>query len=312
MKKTMIAMAVAGVVAAPIASADVTVSGTVEQTFTDTDNDANGIDSSTDSSITFKGSEDLGNGMTAFAQITLDTDADTDTTAATAEGNDVAATTGTIQKDSKVGISADFGTIVVGRMEDFSEGKLAATMTFNGPAGIELGGATARNNGAIAYVSPTFSGVTVGLAGYTGTGAADDEAFDATDVMVSYANGPFTLAVAQQDMNAASVTGTVDEEILSVAASYTMGNLKLSALAVDFKNAGGTATDDSDDFMARLDYTIGNNKISIGSANDDSAANDITAFELTHSLSSRTKVYVGAKQQDVGSDNTYAGMIHNF
>jgi len=295
-------MAVAGVVAAPIASADVTVSGTVEQTFIDTDNDANGIDSDTDSSVTFKGSEDLGNGMTAFAQITVDTDEND--TASAAEGNH--------SKDSKVGISADFGTIVVGRMEDFSEGKLAATMSFNGPAGIELAGATDRNDGAIAYVSPTFSGVTVGLAGYTGTGAADDEAFDATDVMVSYANGPFTLAVAQQDMNAASVTGTVDEEILSVAASYTMGNLKLSALAVDFKNAGGTATDDSDDFMARLDYTIGNNKISIGSANDDSAANDITAFELTHSLSSRTKVYVGAKQQDVGSDNTYAGMIHNF
>jgi len=43
-KKTLIAMAVASVVAAPIASADVKISGVVEQTFTDTENDANGMD----------------------------------------------------------------------------------------------------------------------------------------------------------------------------------------------------------------------------------------------------------------------------
>ena len=56
-KKTLIAMAVASVVAAPIASADVKISGVVEQTFTDTENDANGMDTGTFNMLNVSASE---------------------------------------------------------------------------------------------------------------------------------------------------------------------------------------------------------------------------------------------------------------
>jgi predicted porin len=129
MKKTIIAAAIATVIAAP-AMADVSVSGVVEQSFekvdVDTMDDWNGY---TDSGLTFKASEDLGNGLTAFAQISLDTD-----------NQDSATRTGNSEKDSKVGIKGGFGTVVVGRMEDFTEGVMAATMTLNGTGAIELGG----------------------------------------------------------------------------------------------------------------------------------------------------------------------------
>jgi len=307
MKKTLIAMAVAGVVAAPIASADVTVSGVVEQTFTDTDNDANGMDSSTDSGITFKGSEDLGNGMTAFAQITLDTD----NAGGTAD-----------EKDSKAGISGDFGTIVVGRMEDFTEGKLAAMMTLNGTGAVELAGNAGRTNGAVAYVSPTVAGFHAGVAGYTGAGVADTDTFDATDLLIAYANGPLSIMASHETLNplvadataeAVAGTATVEQKTTSVGASYTLGDLKLSVLSVSRDDQAGVSGADSDDTMYRVDYTMGNNKFTLAGANDDSANNDIGAFEITHSLSSRTSAYIGFTNQDTANtDSTYVGMIHKF
>ena len=323
MKKTIIAAAIATVIAAPAAMADVSVSGNVEQTYVDTDSDANGVDSSPDNSITFKASEDLGNGMTAFAQITLDTD------------------NGSASKDEKVGLKGGFGTVVLGRMEDFSEGVMAATMTFNGPAGIELAGATGRNNGAVAYVSPTINGVHAGIAGYTGTGAGDTDTFDAVDMIIAYDNGPLSAKISHEILNGSVVSPAVtavaavddtdtaqgtsevtaipegsDQETTSISVKYAMGDLSAAVLHVSQDNAGGVAGADADDLMLRLDYKMGNNKITLGHAQNETSGAadvDVTALELTHSMSKRTSVYVGMSDSDTDTaDNTYVGMIHKF
>jgi predicted porin len=323
MKKTIIAAAIATVIAAPAAMADVSVSGNVEQTYVDTDSDANGVDSSPDNSITFKASEDLGNGMTAFAQITLDTD------------------NGSASKDEKVGVKGGFGTVVLGRMEDFSEGVMAATMTFNGPAGIELAGATGRNNGAVAYVSPTINGVHAGIAGYTGTGAVDTDTFDAVDMIIAYDNGPLSAKISHEILNGSVVSPAVtavaavgdtdtaqgtsevtaipegsDQETTSISVKYAMGDLSAAVLHVSQDNAGGVAGADADDLMLRLDYKMGNNKITLGHAQNETSGAadvDVTALELTHSMSKRTSVYVGMSDSDTDTaDNTYVGMIHKF
>jgi predicted porin len=72
--------------------------------------------------------------------------------------------------DQVVGLKGDFGTVVVGRMEDFSEGKVAAMAATDSSdaLSIEPNGAynTARAEGGIAYVSPSFNGLTFGVAGY--------------------------------------------------------------------------------------------------------------------------------------------------
>jgi len=62
MKKTLIASAVAAVVAAPAAFADVTISGQINQEFYDAGGDTQ---SDLNSDIVFSGKEDLGNGVTA-------------------------------------------------------------------------------------------------------------------------------------------------------------------------------------------------------------------------------------------------------
>lgn len=300
MKKTMIAMGVAAAVAAPVASADVAVSGYVEQTFTDTAGTGNDWTGTTSSGIDFKASEDLGNGMTAFAQISLDTDrVDSDTTAGS---------TNTIGKDSKVGISGDFGTIVLGRMEDFTEGKVMSMMTLNGTGAIEASGNAGRTDDAVAYVSPTFSGFHIGAAGYAHNGDAD--AFDATNIAIFYDNGPLSIKIADEDIDNST-------QSLAIGASYTMGDLKFSVVNVDWDDVSGTSTADNTDLMMRLDYTMGNNKITVASLDDEVDAGaqgtDVTAFEVTHSLSSRTSVYAGVTDSDAAnSDTTYVGMIHKF
>ena len=307
MKKTMIAIAVAGVVAAPIASADVKISGVVEQTFTDTDKDTNGMDTSTFNMLNVSASEDLGNGMTAFAKYNH----------LTKTGRNSDETNG----DQVVGISSSMGTVVAGTMEDFTEGKLAAMMTMEGNGSVELAGNATRTQGALAYVSPTVSGLHFGVAGYAGSGAENTDTFDAVDVAVFYDNGPFSLKVANEKLNKTVAGGNDDQTTTSVGASYTMGDLKLSALHVSRENQGGSATADSDDMMMRVDYTMGNNKITIGHANDDSVTSGedtVTAVELIHNFSGRTSAYVGHVNNTVESSaitadsSTYFGLKHKF
>ena len=317
-KKTLIAMAVASVVAAPIASADVKISGVVEQTFTDTDNSGEGYTASTFNMLNITASEDLGNGMSAFAKYNMLTKAGT----STGEGDG----------DMVVGISSGFGTIVAGTMEDFTEGKLAAMMSMEGTTANELSGNANRTAGGLAYVSPTMNGLHFGIAGYAGTGAADTSNFDAVDVAVFYDNGPLSIKVAQETLNnatanavavtATTAAGTADQKTTSIGASYVVGDLKVAALSVKRENqrvnASNAVQADSTDFMFKGTYKMGNNSLTLGYAKDDSDTtgdNDVTSVELIHNFSSRTSAYVGFSNNDAtaaADDSTFFGLKHKF
>ena len=317
-KKTLIAMAVASVVAAPIASADVKISGVVEQTFTDTENDANGMDTATFNMLNVSASEDLGNGMSAFAKFSLlDKDGLNGTTN---------------NADQTVGLSGGFGTIVAGTMEDFTEGKLAAMMSMEGTTANELSGNAGRAQGGLAYVSPTMNGLHFGIAGYAGTGAADTSNFDAVDVAVFYDNGPLSIKVAQETLNnatanavaatATTAAGTADQKTTSIGASYVVGDLKVAALSVKRENQrvkdSNAVQADSTDFMFKGTYKMGNNSLTLGYAKDDSDTtgdNDVTSVELIHNFSSRTSAYVGFSNNDAtaaADDSTFFGLKHKF
>ena len=317
-KKTLIAMAVASVVAAPIASADVKISGVVEQTFTDTDNSGEGYTASTFNMLNITTSEDLGNGMSAFAKYNMLTKAGT--------------YTGETNGDMVVGISSGFGTIVAGTMEDFTEGKLAAMMSMEGTTANELSGNANRTAGGLAYVSPTMNGLHFGIAGYAGTGAADTSNFDAVDVAVFYDNGPLSIKVAQETLNnatanavaatATTAAGTADQKTTSIGASYVVGDLKVAALSVKRENqrvnASNAVQADSTDFMFKGTYKMGNNSLTLGYAKDDSDTtgdNDVTSVELIHNFSSRTSAYVGFSNNDAtaaADDSTFFGLKHKF
>ena len=314
-KKTLIAAAVA-TMASSVAMADVSVSGQVKTYFVTTDATSagnNGKDWApvTDTAIDFKASEDLGNGMSVFAQISLDTDAinasTTDTT-----------TNQSSEKDSKLGLKGGFGTLVMGRMETLSEGAVSSMMDDGGALESPLITGFARYD-AIAYVSPTVNGLHAAIAGTTNgdaittTDKDGDGMFQHIDFVVAYDNGPLSVKVARADIDAAN-NSTANYDVTTIAASYKIGALKVSAMNVE-KDFDDTTADLGDDIY-RLDYTMGNNSILLGHRSHDAGtggtSNDLTSLKLTHKLSARTAAWVGVRDVESGADQTHFGMIHKF
>ena len=298
MKKTIIAAAIATVVAAP-AMADVSVSGQVKVTLADTDGSAGDWSPSYENQVWFKASEDLGNGMSAFAQIGLDTDSMTDNT-----------------KDQKVGVKGGFGTIVAGRMETLTEGQVSSMMDDGAHVHaqnkqLESAYTVVGRKNAVAYISPAMNGLTIGLAGtMEGADSAVDDndgMFRHTDVMLAYTNGPLTAKVAR-----ASIDGDnagADTDVTSIAAAYSFGDAKVTAMTVESDADGSAAVRDN---MYRIDYKMGNNSILLGTKDAEASANDMTVVKLTHKLSKRTAVWVGHRDKDTAGDVTHAGIIHKF
>jgi len=305
-KKTLIAMSLAAVTGS--AMADVSVSGRVEQTFVDDEAVATGWTAETFNTLNITASEDLGNGMSAFAKYNMLTKAGT--------------STGEANGDQVVGISGGFGTVVFGTMEDFTESKVMSLMSMYGPAGIELAGVNAeRNASAMAYVSPTMNGLHAGIAGYTELGTAGNgdtgSNFDAIDMMIAYDNGPLSVKLARETQKSEMLAGAEDQEVTTLGVKYSMGDLSVAGVWVDSENEAGVAASDNNDYMLRADYTVGANKVTIGHANSEdatgAATTDTTSVELIHNFSKRTAAYIGHKDIDTANSNkTYVGIQHTF
>ena len=308
MKKTLIAAGIAAVVAAPAAFAEVKISGVVEQAFTATENST--FAGNADNAISFSASEDLGNGLTAFAKIVLDSDAGTGSTG----------DTGT--KDEVVGLKGSFGTFVTGRMEDFTRSKLTSKMTFEGAAGSggsglegQMNDGSSRDDGAFAYVSPTMNGFHFGVASY---------ADNATDVAAFYDNGPLSIAVARETVKK-TTSAQKDQKTTNMAISYSMGDIKATIMRSDVDNESNTANKDGSDMAYRVDYKMGNNTISLGYLDNEDAnattggtdAGEYMVVEAIHNFSKQTSVYATYTSDDAPAagtdvDTFTVGMKHKF
>jgi hypothetical protein len=324
MKKTIIAASIAAVVAAPAAFAEVKIGGNVIQEFVfdgdDTGSTEDGLESAAAVDLVFSVSEDLGNGMSAFAKIHQLSD--------NGAGDQGPA-------DQVVGIKGDFGTIVAGRMEDFSEGKVAA-MAANDASdtlSIEPNGAydTGRAEGGLAYVSPSFNGLTIGVAGYAMANAAaaatthgGNDNFDATDVMIEYSNGPLLVRVAQENVNS-TLTTAPDQKTTSFGINYTIADVKLGYYQFDVDNGSHVATNDTDGYYVGASTTMGANTFAISYAeeSDVDAGSKSTGdtkssmFSINHALSKRTSLtaaYRSIDDPDAGADRdeTAVGIKHVF
>jgi predicted porin len=231
MKKTIIAASVAAFVAAPAAFADVKIGGNVVQEFV-SDNASgysdHGIDSEAAVDLVFSVSEDLGNGMSAFAKIHQLSD--------DGSGSQAPA-------DQSVGIKGDFGTIVAGRMESFTEGKVSAMAANDASDTLSIetnrGFATARADGALAYVSPSFNGFTFGVAGFAmnNTGSA------ASTTTTTISMGDSNINVSGTDVGALSLSGATDNVSIISAADSTLNVLTSNAANVTNQNSNFDAID---------------------------------------------------------------------
>ena len=348
MKKTLLAASVAALVAAPTAFADVKISGNVIQEFVtdgdDTGTSEDGLESASAVDLVFSVSEDLGNGMSAFAKIH------------TLRDNG-----GSGNANQVVGLKGDFGTLTVGRMENFSESKLAGPtwVESTDAIGIEPNGAydTKRAEGGIAYVSPSFNGLTFGVQGYalpnmgssataltitsittlSGAGTSPaavvvsgstatislsnasskdaDANIDATDVMIEYANAGLTLRAAYETVDGAVYGDSTkkDQKTTSALAMYKMGDVEVRAYAFDVDNGNGVETNDTDGYSLGAIYTMGANRFTVNYSEEDdvssagtkeSGQDEAWAVSFSHALSKRTSINAAFVATEDGSDST--------
>lgn len=253
--------------------------------------------SSNSSRIGLKGSEDLGDGLSAVFQVEIAVDMDT--------------SLGTTLRNTYAGLShKSFGTVILGKHDTpykTSTGKLdpfSETMgdynaiigTINGTANFDL-----RPGDVIAYVSPKIADLQVSVASVqTGTETDNNTtpnpaAYSASAV---YESGPLFVGLGYE-IHKAAVTGweTADESTkgTKLGVGYAMGDARLNFIYE--KIDGDNKNYSRDAYYASATYKMGKEtlKLAYGMANDLDAADNtgasMIAAGIDHSFSKRTIIY---------------------
>ncbi|OOZ12798.1 hypothetical protein BOW35_12490 [Solemya velum gill symbiont] len=301
MKKAILAAAIATLVAAPAANANVTIYGQVHvsiDSFNDDGSDDIWQVKSRASRIGFKGTEDLGNGLSLIWKAETGYDF--------ADGGAWDST----GRNAYIGLTGDWGTFLYGRHD--TPYKMAFYST-----GIDVMGDTAmdmnalapfnevRASNAIAYVSPNFNGLTFAAAIVPGEGADGpvndtmDGLADIWSVGVMYSNNGLKLAAAYEDLavEADGWTGTGAEGNTKwlVGAGYTMNNLYVGVSYQNWEYGDDRDVDRTlNTWGVAGTYTFGNNMLAVNYAKSDQGDDDATGWGigLSHKLSKRTSAYV--------------------
>ena len=285
MKKSLIALAVAGAFAAPAfaATSNVDVYGKLHASVSlfdetvdtrtlpgpdgilgtaddVTERGTNDMQFSSNASrIGFKGSEDLGGGLNAIWQIE--------------SGVNLDEQTGTLaSRNSFVGLNGGFGTVLlgnhdtplklVGRAVDLFGDTMADSRNVMG------GGSDARAKNVLAYISPSFSGFSVAaayttdlagkgsqIAAATKAGDTGDQADNgAYNLNATYTNGPIYVGVGYGDGDYHENNGLGAH--IRVAGGLSFGSAKIVA-QYDSLEDDTVAAEDYQAWMVGGSYTMG-------------------------------------------------------
>jgi len=327
MQKKLIALAVAGLVAAPaFAQSNVTVYGIVDAGLAygkSGDTKYQGIQNGVLSGNRFglKGSEDLGNGLKAV--FTLEQHFNI------GDGSFVGAAS-QFQRQAYAGLQGSFGTVALGRQ--YAPGYLWTARITNaiGAGAYEpqellvnnIPGASihpasdARWNNSVSYDSGDMGGLNVRVVYSfqgmveTGTGpdASDD---DKVGLGVAYNAGPLKVGAVYHKSNGANE----DLDEVYLAGSYNLGvaTLNASVQTAKMDPVGGAGEIDSMVYTlgAVVPVGAGNIHVAVGQLKDDINNDaDATSFSLgyTQGLSKRTDIYLLANQTN-NDDNRSIGVL---
>jgi len=337
MKKSLIALAVVGAFATPAfaATANVDVGGTINMSldYLDADNKTtkqtgNWNVSSNSSNIYFRGSEDLGGGLKGIWQI------QTYFSAGGTGNNDTfngAAGDGVSSGNTFVGLQGNFGTVLLGKHE--SPMKLIGrsvdlfgdqigdnrnlvtqkvTATNNAGAGFDL-----RPNNVVAYVTPTFNGLTGSIAYVTnangGAVAAADNSVDAWSASAKYENGPLMVGLGYEIHNLSEANvAWKDEKAWRLAASYAFGDARVVAFYQDASDLDGVSGSDVKTWGLGGAYKMGAITLKAQYYNADDMGKttntgaDMWALGVDYDLSKRTKVQFAYATTDNDSGAKYS------
>ncbi len=329
MQKKIIALAIAAAISAPAFAdtSNVTVYGKADLSYDSikTGTATNGTAGTTSNRVSsnttligLKGSEDLGDGLSAIWQV--------ESLILVGNTAGVAATT-TAASNAQIGnrntflglSSASAGTVVMGRHDTpykistraydvFGDG-IADSRALTGGGVAAAASFDGRQDQVVAYISPKLGGVATLAVGYVNLAPLDNVATQAKNSAVSVA-GMFdigsgfgaALAYEAHDFGAAGVTAATKETATKIGASYTMDAINvnfayektsdnLTALTAANKNGHS-------DYYLSGKYSLTANdaiKLAYTKANTINGLTGTDAKQVTigydHVLSKRTSVY---------------------
>lgn len=330
MKKKIIAGAILGVLSgAAFAQSSVTIYGLIDAgVVVERNGQFNGGKTTTKldggvingSRLGFKGTEDLGGGLSAFFTIESGFTAD--------DGQNQQGKT-LFGRQSFVGLTGGFGTVKLGRQYTLVDNTLGATDAFgNGLAGrapnlvgaygnADLAAYSARFNNVVQYSTPNFGGLTVDGQYSFGEQAGDSAKARGWGAAINYVNGPLAVRLAHQSQNnIGAKTLTIDSRTTPpttftlgehnakhsiLGATYDFGAAKLHGAYVINKRSlafnGGTAK--SDDALVGVSVPFGAHKVLVSYTYKKDKSSDQwklgNAQQLgvgyTYDLSKRTTLY---------------------
>lgn len=337
MKKSLIALAVVGAFAAPAfaATSNVDIGGTVNMSvdYLDADTTAAGGNwnvSNNASNIYFKGTEDLGGGLKALWQVQTYFTAGATGGAGDTSGGANADGVGT--GNTYVGLSGNFGTVVLGKHEapmkligrsvDLFGDQIGDNRNLVNKPGNLGSGFDLRPANTIAYMTPSFNGVTAALAYVTNVstaasatgGAATDTTVDVWSANAKYENGPLMVGLGYEKHNLSeSNAAKKDEKAWRLAAGYVFGDAKVVAFYQDASDLDGTAGDDVKTWGLGAAYKMGAITLKAQYYDADDVGNDndtganMWALGVDYDLSKRTKVqFAYATTENDGAATTYS------
>ena len=261
------------------------------------------------SRIGFKGSEDLGNGLKAIFHMEF-----------SANIHSAGGADGLGSRNQFVGLSGDFGTVLTGRHDaPHSLAELGGGVNIFGDTVADMKGTygphafVRASDVAVAYISPSFSGLTAAVAlipseNNAGTGptsaANGDGLADSVSWGLIYSNGGLRVGLGGHEGDAA------DTDRWSASIKYKMGDFQVAAVYEDRESG---ANNDIENFTINGKYTMGNNalKVQFFDSDQDTANldQDGWAIGLDHNFSKRTQAQV--TYVSVDSENNGAGAIED-
>jgi predicted porin len=353
MKKQLLAGAIASVVGIPMAaSADVTVYGHLHYGISSMDLDANaGIPADTDgddatpngfdgtavsnhdSFFGIKGSEDLGNGLSALFQMEFSISGDS---------------LGGVANDHNtfVALAGDWGVAGIGQVDTPLNGSTGDLELFDQTMGDydQLGFDNITLSDALFYMSPDWNGFSfVAGIGMPST-SLDSDGVEALSVSATYSNGPWFATLAYEDVSGEYVNDLLgggvgnshDFDKWRLGLGYTANGWHVGFIyedreidSIDTIAGFAGVSDDSDSWQLSTSYTAGNNtfKIAYGEVSEwgmngtdaPYVVDDVEQWSvgIDHKLSNRTKLYaVYSDYSDGVADRDWdavsVGIVHDF
>jgi predicted porin len=331
MKKSLIALAVMAAAGAASAQSSVTLFGIVDANYNYVKGDGNGhvsrlTDSGYNSSrLGFRGTEDLGGGMSASFWLEAGLNNDNGTGDSTNLNNQAPTTSVggaqglTFNRRSTVSLAGGWGELRLGRdyvptfwnltiFDPFGTNGVGASSNMTIGAGLGTTGQAAlttsvRASNSIGYFLPPNLGGFYGQAMYAFGENASNAGATADDgnhwgLRLGFASGPFNIAAAYGETTYA----TGDYKVMNIGGQWDFGVFKLMGQwAVDeIESVGASVGGEQESFLLgglipvgageiRASYIHTNVKRSaLGAAGDDG---DQFAIGYVHNLSKRTAVY---------------------